>query len=276
MSVPIWVNGELYEPDKAVVSVYDHGLMVGDGVFETVKAVNGESFALTRHLDRLALSAKRMDLPEPDLAAIADGVRRCLAAAPKWPLARIRITYTSGPGPLGSDRGSAGTNAIAIVGEQAPFPATADVVVVPWPRNERGALSGVKSTSYGDNAKALAYAKERGGAEAIFENLAGNLCEGTGSNIFIVTGGRLITPTLSSGCLAGVTRALTLEWCGGEEADVPISALYEAEEAFLTSTTRDIQPIRAVDGKVLPQAPGPVTLEAMKVFAERSAADLDP
>ena len=276
MSVPIWVNGELYEPGKAVVSVYDHGLMVGDGVFETVKAVNGESFALTRHLDRLALSAKRMDLPEPDLAAIADGVRRCLEAAPKWPLARIRITYTSGPGPLGSDRGSAGTNAIVIVGEQAPFPATADVVVVPWPRNERGALVGVKSTSYGDNAKALAYAKERGGGEAIFENLAGNLCEGTGSNIFIVTGGRLVTPTLSSGCLAGVTRALTLEWCGGEEADLPISALYDAEEAFLTSTTRDIQPIGAVDGKALPQGPGPVTLEAMKVFAERSAADVDP
>ncbi|MEW9533210.1 aminotransferase class IV [Microbispora sp. NPDC049125] len=276
MAVPIWVNGDLYEPDKAVVSVFDHGLMVGDGVFETIKAVDGESFALTRHLDRLALSAKRMDLPEPDLASIAGGVRACLAAAPKWPLARIRITYTSGPGPLGSDRGTAGSNMIIIVGEQQPFPATGDVTVVPWPRNERGALAGVKSTSYGDNAKALAYAKERGGAEAIFENLAGNLCEGTGSNIFIVTGGRLITPTLASGCLAGVTRALALEWYGGEEADVPISALYEAEEAFLTSTTRDIQPIRAVDGRALPQAPGPVTLAAMKAFAERSAGDLDP
>ncbi|MCT9935099.1 aminotransferase class IV [Planotetraspora sp. A-T 1434] len=276
MAVPIWVNGELLEPGKAVVSVFDHGLMVGDGVFETIKAVEGESFALTRHLDRLALSAKRVDLPEPDLASIADGVRRTLAAAPKWPLARIRVTYTSGPGPLGSDRGSEGTTTIIVVAEQKAFPATADVTVVPWLRNERGALAGVKSTSYGDNAKALAYAKERGGGEAIFENLAGNLCEGTGSNIFIVTGGRLVTPTLASGCLAGVTRALTLEWCGGEEADVPISALYEAEEAFLTSTTRDVQPIRLVDGKALPQAPGPVTLAAMKAFAERSAADLDP
>ena len=276
MVLPIWVNGELRDPDTAVVSVFDHGLMVGDGVFETVKAVHGQPFALTRHLDRLALSAKRMGLPEPDLGAIADGVRQCLERAPKWPLARVRITYTSGPGPLGSDRGTAGPNTIVIVGEQKPFPPTVDVTVVPWPRNERGALAGVKSTSYGENAKALEYAKERGGGEAIFANLAGNLCEGTGSNVFLVHKGRLITPTLASGCLAGVTRALTLEWCGAEEMDVPISALYEAEEAFLTSTTRDIQPIRMVDGKPLPSAPGPVTKEAMKIFAERSAADSDP
>ncbi|MEO3859592.1 aminotransferase class IV [Acrocarpospora sp. B8E8] len=276
MSVPIWVNGDLLAPEQAVVSVFDHGLMVGDGVFETIKCMDGKSFALTRHLDRLALSAKRVDLPEPDLAAIADGVRRCLEAAPAWALGRIRVTYTSGPGPLGSDRGAEGTNTIIIVGEQKPFPAAAEVVVVPWSRNERGALAGVKSTSYGDNAKALAYAKERGGGEAIFENLAGNLCEGTGSNVFLVTKGRLITPTLASGCLAGVTRALTLEWCDGAEQDVPLSALYDAEEAFLTSTTRDIQPIGWVDGKPLPQAPGPVTLAAMRTFAARSADDLDP
>ncbi|MEU7004655.1 aminotransferase class IV [Nonomuraea sp. NPDC046570] len=276
MNVPVWVNGELYDPAQASVSVFDHGLMVGDGVFETVKVVAGHSFALTRHLDRLKLSAQRMDLPEPDVEAIADGVRRCLAEAPGWPLGRIRITYTSGPGPLGSDRGDQGTTSVVIVGEQKPFPLTADVTVVPWPRNERGALSGVKSTSYGDNAKALAYAKARGGGEAIFGNLAGDLCEGTGSNIFIVRDGRLLTPTLASGCLAGVTRALVLEWCGGDEADVPLRALYEAEEAFLTSTTRDVQPIRLVDGQVLPAAPGPITAKAMEVFAERAALDADP
>ncbi|MDH2427284.1 aminotransferase class IV [Sphaerisporangium sp. TRM90804] len=276
MNVPVWVNGELLDPAEASVSVFDHGLMVGDGVFETIKCVDGGSFALTRHMDRLALSAERLGLPAPDLGAIAEGVRACLAAAPPWPLGRIRVTYTSGNGPLGSDRGNQGTTAVVIVGAQAPFPETASVTVVPWPRNERGALAGVKSTSYGDNAKALAYAKERGGQEAIFENLAGNLCEGTGSNIFIVKDGHLITPTIASGCLAGVTRALVLEWHGGEETDVPISALYEAEEAFLTSTTRDIQPIRLVDDTVLPVAPGPVTAKAMRVFAERSAADLDP
>ena len=110
----------------------------------------------------------------------------------------------------------------------------------------------------------------------MFENLAGNLCEGTGSNVFVVRDGQLTTPPLSSGCLAGVTRALVLEWCGGEEVDLPIGEFTRCEEAFLTSTTRDVQPIRAVDGKVFPAAPGPVTLKAMETFAQRGAADLDP
>ena len=147
---------------------------------------------------------------------------------------------------------------------------------MPWPRNERGALAGLKTTSYAENALALAYAKERGGGEAIFGNLAGNLCEGTGSNIFVVLRRRLVTPPLSSGCLAGVTRALVLEWFGGEEEDLALEDLYRADEAFLTSTTRDVQPIRAVDDTVLPAAPGPMTAKAMEAFAARSAELMDP
>ncbi|RFU41896.1 4-amino-4-deoxychorismate lyase [Actinomadura logoneensis] len=272
----VWVNGTLLDPDEAVVSVFDHGVLVGDGVFETVKAVDGEPFALTRHLARLSRSAAGLGLPAPDEAALAAGVRDALATAPDWPLARVRVTYTSGPGPLGSERGREGTTATIIVAEQTPFPETADVVVVPWARNERGALAGLKTTSYAENALALAYAKERGGGEAIFGNIAGNLCEGTGTNVFLVLDGELVTPTLEAGCLAGVTRALVLEWCGGVERDVPLSELYRAEEAFLASTTRNVQPIRKVDGTPLPAAPGPLTLKAMEVFAAHSAELTDP
>lgn len=273
---PVWINGELREPAQATVSVFDHGILVGDGVFETIKSVRGQAFALTRHLRRLATSATGLGLPEPDLDAIRQGILDVLAGAPSWELGRIRVTFTSGNGPLGSDRGPDGPVAIVAAAEQQPFPATTDVSIVPWPRNERGALTGLKTTSYADNAKALELAHQRGGGEAIFGNLAGNVCEGTGSNIFFVYDGRLVTPPLSSGCLAGVTRALVLEWHGAEETDVPLAELTAAEEAFLTSTTRDVQPIRAVDDAVLPAAPGPVTRKAMEVFAERSAVDLDP
>lgn len=274
--VPVWINGALHAPGQATVSVFDHGILVGDGVFETIKAVRGRTFALTRHLRRLAVSATGLGLPEPDLDALRQGTLDLLAAAPDWELGRIRITYTSGAGPLGSDRGPHGPTAIVAVAEQRPFPGTADVSVVPWPRNERGALSGLKTISYGENAKALGYAHEHGGSEAIFGNLAGNLCEGTGSNVFVVRDGALITPPLSSGCLAGVTRALVLEWAGGREEDLPLAEFSGADEAFLTSTTRDVQPIRAVDGKVYPASPGPATRKAMELFAERGAADLDP
>jgi branched-chain amino acid aminotransferase len=272
----VWVNGALYDPDQARVSVFDHGIIVGDGVFETVKSVRGKAFAMTRHLDRLVRSAKGLGLPTPDVDAIRQGALDVLSASPAWELGRIRITYTSGPGPLGSDRGPDGPTAIIAVSEQQPFAATTDVTVVPWPRNERGALSGLKTISYADNARALAYAHEHGGGEAIFGNLAGQLCEGTGSNVFVVRDGRLMTPPLSAGPLAGVTRALVLEWFGGEEAGLPLAEFAAADEAFLTSTTRDVQPIRAVDGTVLSAAPGPITKKAMEVFAARGAEDLDP
>ena len=272
----VWINGEVVPDNEARVSVFDHGLVVGDGVFETVKVTHRTPFALTRHLVRLAQSAAGLGMPAPDLDQVRAGVQAVIDNSPDIPRARLRITATGGVGPLGSERGSAAPTIIVAIAEQPPRGESIDVVTVPWPRNEHGALAGLKTTSYADNVRALAYAAERGGSEAIFANTAGNLCEGTGTNVFLVTGGRLVTPPLSAGCLAGVTRALVLEWSGAEEADVPVGALQEAEEAFLTGTTRDVQPIRRVNGFELAAVPGPVTRKAIEVFAMRSAESPDP
>ena len=271
----IWLDGGLRDAHSAHVSVLDHGLTVGDGVFETVKTVQGTPFALTRHLQRLAASARGLGLPEPDL----DEVRRaCAAVTEANPMerGRLRITYTGGPSPLGSDRGEAGPTLVVALGEAARRPDTTSVITVPWTRNERGALTGLKTTSYAENVVALARARQQAATEALFGNTGGMLCEGTGSNVFVVLDGELHTPPLTSGCLAGITRALTVEWTGARETELPLDVLDRAEEIFLTSTLRDVQAVGRLDGRTLPGTPGPVTSKAMRVFDERATAEVDP
>ncbi|RST17307.1 aminodeoxychorismate lyase [Streptomyces sp. WAC05374] len=266
----LWVNGGLCDAAAARVSVLDHGLTVGDGVFETLKTQAGRPFAMDLHLDRLTRSARGLGLPDPDL----DEVRRACAAvleANPVPRGRLRITYTGGISPLGSDRGDAGPTLVVAVGEAAPHVDSTAVITVPWTRNERSALAGLKTTSYAENVVALAKAHEQGASEALFANTAGRLCEGTGSNVFVVLDGKLHTPPLSSGCLAGITRALTVEWTGAQETDLPMDVLDRAEEVFLTSSLRDVQAVHRIDGRELPGAPGPVTAKAMRIFAERAA-----
>jgi branched-chain amino acid aminotransferase len=274
--VPVWINGDLLPDNEARISVFDHGLVVGDGAFETVKVTAGRPFALGRHLARLASSAAGLGLSAPDLDQIRVGAAAVIAASPAMPLARLRITITGGIGPLGSERGKSGLTTVVALAEQRPPADFADVVVVPWPRNEFGALAGVKTTSYAENVRALSYAAAHDAGEAIFGNTAGNLCEGTGTNVFIVVGGRLVTPPLSAGCLAGVTRALVLEWVGAAEEDLPLDALMSADEAFLTGTTRDVQAIRQVNGSKLAAVPGPVTRKAAEVFGSRAAESPEP
>jgi branched-chain amino acid aminotransferase len=274
--VAVWINGTLVPDDEARISVFDHGLVTGDGVFETVKVAGGVPFALSRHLARLGRSAAGLGLAGPDLEQIRAGALAVIKASGRPELARMRITVTGGIAPLGSERGDSPLTAIVALGEMHAPASWVDVTTVPWPRNEHGALSGLKTTSYGENVRALAYATSHGGSEAIFANTAGNLCEGTGTNVFVVSDGRLLTPPLSAGCLAGVTRALVIEWSGAAEQDLPLAALAEADEAFLTGTTRDVQPIRSVDGQVLTAAPGPITKKAAEVFAMRAAETPDP
>ncbi|GAB6985966.1 aminotransferase class IV [Nocardioides pyridinolyticus] len=263
-----WIDGDLL-PDATTpaVLVSDHGLTVGDGVFETIKVVDGLPFALDRHLERLHRSAQGLGLPELDDTAVRQGVAAVLDGL-DLPLGRLRITVTGGPAPLGSSRGDAQPTLMVVADAMSPSTESTAVATVPWPRNERGALAGLKTTSYAENVVALAAARERGASEAIFANLAGHLCEGTGSNVFYVIDGELRTPTLASGCLAGVTRALVLEWYGGREVDEPIEVIERASEVFLVSTTRDVQAVSHWDGRELP-APGPVTAEAAACWRER-------
>src|SRR4051812_25975633 len=276
----VWVNGTLTEPDAARISPFDHGFTVGDGVFETCKVRDGQAFALTRHLRRLDRSATGLGLTAPDHDLIKQGVKEILDAEPH--AGRLRITLTGGPGPLGSDRGDEGTTITMAVSPESIWEPATTVAVVPWIRNERSAVSGLKTTSYAENVVALDRAHDHGASEALFANVAGALCEGTGSNIFVVVGGQLLTPPLTSGCLAGITRELVLEWCDAREADISLAQLRNAEEAFLTSSTRDVQPITAIvwDDDI-GHAPshqsvelGPNGARARVTFSERAASNI--
>jgi len=264
----VWINGEvLADPSAPAVPVTDHGLTVGDAVFEAVKVVEGQPFALGLHLERLGRSAAGLGLEGLDVDVVRRGVAAVLDGEP-MALGRLRITVTAGPAPMGSGRGSGDPTVIVAAAPMSHNPETTTVVTVPWPRNERAALAGMKTTSYAENVVALAAAQEKGATEAVFANLKGHLCEGTGSNVFYVVDGELRTPTLASGCLAGVTRRLLLEWFGGVEVDEPIEVAAGADEIFLVSTTRDVQAVTRWDDREL-AAPGPVTREAMATWHKR-------
>lgn len=267
----VWINGELLSDPKApAVPVTDHGLTVGDAVFEAVKVVDGQPFALQRHLDRLEDSAAGLGLVGLDVDVVRRGVAAVLEGEP-IALGRLRITVTGGNAPLGSGRGNDPLTVIVVASPMDPAPETTAVITVPWPRNERGALAGLKTTSYGENVVALARAQQAGASEAVFANLAGNLCEGTGTNVFYVVDREVRTPTLASGCLAGVTRALLIEWFGATEVDEPLEVAAGADEIFLVSTTRDVQGVHRWDDREL-AAPGPVTRAAAAAWRANEAS----
>ena len=276
----LWLDGQLVRADEAGVSPFDHGLLVGDGVFETLRVYDGVPFAWTRHHQRLVRSAGGLGLTAPgsqELRAAVDDV----LAANDLTEGRVRLTITGGPSPLGSERGDGPPTVIVMSAPATTWPATVDVVIVPWSRNERGAVAGLKTTSYAENVRALAYAREHDAGEAIFLNTRGEVCEATGSNVFVIRNGVALTPPPDAGCLLGVTRALVLELCAEhgtpvEEAALGPSALADADEAFLTSSTREVQSIGRVDGRALPAAPGPTSEKLGALLSELIARVPDP
>lgn len=270
----VWVNGELAEPGEKRISVTDHGLIVGDGVFEALKVTSAGGFAVTRHLDRLSRSAEALGLPAPDHDQLRAGIEAVLAGR-DWELGKIRITYTGGEGPLGSPP-AFGPVTVVVASSPAEAPdAVTQIVTTPWLRNEAGAMTGVKTTSYAENVRGLKYALDRDASEGIFVNTAGNVSEGTGSNIFFVFGDEIVTPPMSAGPLAGITRAVVGEWCRITERDLTLDRAQQADEVFITSSTRDVQSVDRWDDAVFP-ASGPVTKQVAQTFAVRSEADIDP
>ncbi len=248
----VWHDGRLRRREEAMVSFDDHGFVVGDGVFETIATVDRVPFALRRHLDRLRQSAAGLHLPITlDDATVRAAVTEVIASHDGEGELRIRITVTAGRSALGSSRGDGPLTVVIAALPLRSAAATARVVVVPWTRNEHGALAGLKTTSYAENVVALQVAQRHGADEAIFANTAGELCEGTGSNVFVVLHDEVVTPPLTSGCLAGVTRALVLEAGLAVERRIPLAVFRDAEEVFLTSTTRLGQPVAAIDDRLL-------------------------
>ena len=280
-AIRVWVDGQLVGADVPSVRALDHGVTVGDGAFETCKVVNGEAFAMTRHLRRLGRTLAGLGLPQVDDARVREGVKEVLASGEPIGFGRVRITVTAGAGPLGSDRHDSPPTIIIAATPSAEHAPSAAVVTVPWVRNERAATVGLKTTSYAENVIAVTHARSHGAEEALLANTRGELCEGTASNVFVVTDGVLRTPPLDSGCLAGITRELAIEWCRGAglevvEETMPFEVLATADEVIITNSSRDAQPVHLVDARQL-EAPGPVGARMVEIWrAAEADLGIDP
>jgi branched-chain amino acid aminotransferase len=283
----LWAGGRLRDPREPVVAGTDPGYTTGLGLFETCAVVGGRAFALTRHLARLAASSAALGLPAVADDAVREAVAAVLAASGPE-VGRLRITVT--PGAPGADDDAAPV--LVVTAAPAPVRGPAHVVRSAWVRNERSPLAGHKSTSYAADVLALAAATRAGGDEALLANTRGALCEGATSNVLVETGGEVLTPALSSGCLPGVTRALALAWAA--EAGLPVreagadelpwSVVADARAGAggrggavglaLAGSLRGVVGVEVVEGA--PVRVGPVTAELARLFRARAADDLDP
>ena len=252
------VDGRITAVAEATIPLKDDGLYRGDGVFEVVRLYAGRPFALADHYERLQRSADAIELPI-DRPALEAEVAALLAAADDAE-AQLRLIVT---------RGGRRIAATEPVPEHAEAAAVASVVYQPTL-----ILNGVKSLSYGANMQATRLARDRGADEAVLVRPDGTVLEPPTSSIFWVSEGELRTTALAAGVLASITRDRLLAALAVSEGEWPIGDLLGASEAFLASTTREIQPVHSVDGSELGAAPGPRTREAQEAFAATLAREL--
>ena len=278
-AVKVFIDGKFVDEKNAKISVFDHGLLYGDGVFEGIRAYNGRVFKLKEHVDRLYYSAKAILLKIPMsrqaiAKAVLDTCRRN-----KIRDGYIRLVVTRGVGTLGldPDRCKKGS-VIVIAGKIQLYPKELyekgmPLITVPTTRNFANAINpAIKSLNYLNNILAKIEAKIGGCAEAIMLNPSGNVAECTGDNVFILSGGKLLTPPLSAGALRGITRGAVIGLAAEmglevREPDLTRYDLYNADECFITGTAAEIAPVASIDGRVIGKGkPGPVTKKFIAAY----------
>jgi branched-chain amino acid aminotransferase len=279
------IDGRIVPLEEASVPVGDTGFVFGDGVYETIRTYAGRPFALRRHLRRLRRSADRLGIGLPladeDLEARLSALLGVAANAESY----VRILLTRGKGDFSYRfERVVGPTLVMVAKPLDPFPRShyergVPVAVAETRRNSPRALDpAIKSSNLLNNILATREAQARGAFEAILLNERDELAEGAGSNLFLVRGGVAFTPPLSAGLLAGITREITLELAAAarveaREETLRLDDLRTADEAFLTSTLKEILPIASVDGQAVGgSAPGPVTLRVLRAYRDFVAA----
>ena len=294
MAATVNVNGRVSDQEHAVISVFDHGFLYGEGIYETLRTYNGQPFLFDRHMQRLRNSAGMLVLTVPlSDAEIAARFRETVSAAGLGGApdreAYIRILVTRGIGELTYDPAACPTPSVVVI-VKPHVEVAADwiergvrVALVDVVRNHPSSVNPlIKSNNLLNNALAMQEAFRRGAVEGVMRNYRGELAECTQSNLFIVKNGAALTPPIDAGLLPGITREFLFEV--GAEAGIPVreavlkdADLLGADESFLTSTTRECVPIVQVDDRTIGTgAPGPVTAKLLQAFREHAKALTSP
>jgi len=271
----IHLNGRLIDADEARIDPADRGLLLADGLFETLRAYGGRPFRLDAHLARLASGAAILALPAPPAPMVAAAVHEALAANGLAD-ATIRVTLTRGPGPRGLLPPAEVMPTLMIAAHPLPpsLPATMSACLASIRRNEHSPLSRLKSLAYLDNILALREAAAVGCDEAILLNTAGRITAGSRSNLFLVLDGVITTPPPSEGLLPGIARHTLLTLAGKhgipvKESPVTLAEIVRASEAFLTNSLLEVVPLTRLQGRLLPE--GPVAAKLRQLYRDSTA-----
>ena len=288
MPATVNVNGRITDQEHAVVSVFDHGFLYGEGIYETLRTYNGQPFLFERHMRRLRNSADMLALLVPLTNAQIDArFRETMRAGGLGDDAQheayVRILVTRGIGELSYDPATCPAPSIVVIAKphvpppREVFEKGVGVSLVPIVRNHPGSVSPlIKSNNLLNNALAMQEAFRRGGFEGVMRNYRGELAECTQSNLFIVKNGTALTPNVDSGLLPGITREFLFEVGASlgiavREAVLRDEDLFGADEAFLTSSTREIVPIVRVDDRTIGSGvPGPVTKALLDGYRKKA------